>query len=336
MTVTVGLIGCGGVAGAHVHGVLALGEGARITAVADVVAASAERRAAELGGAAVYSDYRELIRDAGVDSVIICLPHHLHAEAIVAAAEAGKHVLCEKPLCITAEDAERVATAVSSSGITLMCAHNQLFLPPVMKAREIVDSGVLGRIYEIRTADVFFNRSLQGSGMGWRGQLATAGGGELIDSGYHPTYLLLHLATGTPVSVVAMTSRHRLDMEGEDSAHVLVRFDDGSLGSIVTSWAYLPTATTEKFSIVAEHGTVWSDGLDLHHQTIDGPLSSHQFPPSDAFTAPYDAEVADFVRCVAEGRRPIDTEVEGIHVLKVILAAYASVAEQRVITLAEL
>jgi predicted dehydrogenase len=168
--------------------------------------------------------------------------------------------------------------------------------------------------------------------MGWRGSLATAGGGELIDTGYHPTYLLLHLATSEPVEVVAMTSRHRLQMEGEDSAQVLVRFADGSVGAIVTSWAYIPSSNTEKFSVVGEKGTLWSDGRTLHHRHVDGRVTTTEFPEVQAFSA----EIADFISCITEGRRPINTEVEGIHVLKVILGAYASVKEKRVITLADL
>jgi hypothetical protein len=133
-----------------------------LAAVADPIAVNAHGRADELG-ATVYSDYRTMLEQADIDAVDICLPHHLHKDAIVAAARAGKHVLCEKPLCLTSEEAAEVAAAVEESGITLMCAHNQL------------------------------------------------------DTGYHPTYLLLHLAGGAPVEVASMLSTHRLSfMEGED------------------------------------------------------------------------------------------------------------------------
>ena len=97
-----------------------------------------------------------MIASGLVDAVDICLPHHLHKDAIVAAAEAGKHVLCEKPLCLTVAEADAVSKAVASSGITLMCAHNQLFLPAVAKAREMIQGGVLGKVYEARTTDSFF------------------------------------------------------------------------------------------------------------------------------------------------------------------------------------
>ncbi len=331
MTVNVGLIGCGGISNPHVRGYLEIPDQAKVTAVADVAEANARTRAEQVGGAKIFSDYHDLIADGGVDAVDICLPHHLHADAIITAAEAGKHILCEKPLCITTEEAEKISKVVQDNGVTLMCAHNQLFMPPVAKARALIQGGELGKVYELRTTDSFFNRGLN-KDMGWRGSLQTAGGGELIDTGYHPTYLLLHLATAEPSEVVAMTSKHRLQMEGEDSAQVLVRFADGSVGTIVTSWAYQPAAVTEKFSVVAENGTLWSDGKTLHHRTVDGTLTTTEFPDVQAFSA----EIADFIGCITDKRRPVNTEVEGIHVLKVILGAYASVAEKRVITLADL
>lgn len=326
---TVGLIGAGGIAGAHVRGYQAASDRIIVAAVADVASDNAAKRAAELGGAATYTDYTEMLLTTPVDAVDICLPHHLHADAIVAAAEAGKHVLCEKPLCLSLAEAARVEAAVQKAGITLMCAHNQLFMPPVAKARELISAGAIGTPYELRTTDSFFN-AFDPANMGWRAHKETAGGGELIDTGYHPTYLLLHLAGSTPTEVTAMTSTHRLTfMEGEDSAQVLVRFASGAVGTIVTSWAYNPAGCTERFSVVGETGSLWSDGEVLNHRVGRGDTHTYTFDRVDGFSA----EIADFASCIAEGRRPIDTEVEGVNVLKVILGAYESVENKAIVTL---
>ena len=110
-----------------------------------------------------------------------------------------------------------------------------------------------------------------------------------------------------------------------------VRFSDNSVGNIVTSWAYRPASVTERFSVVAEKGSLWSDGKSLSYR-VDNETTTLDFPPVDAFAA----EIADFITCVREGRRPINTEEEGVHVLKVILGAYESVKEKRVVTLADL
>ena len=106
------------------------------------------------------------------------------------------------------------------------------------QTKQLLDEGVLGKVYEVHTTDCFYN-DFDPQNMGWRANTATSGGGELIDSGYHPTYVMLHFAGASPVEVTALLSQHRLSfMEGEDSAQVLVRFDNGVLGHLVTSWAY--------------------------------------------------------------------------------------------------
>jgi predicted dehydrogenase len=278
---------------------------------------TARRRAAELGAAA-YTDFRQMILEADLDAVDICLPHHLHAEAIVTAAQAGKHILCEKPLCLTVLQAEQVQQAVSAAGVTLMCAHNQLYLPAVAKAKQALDDGVLGTVYEVRITDSFYN-DFDPQNMGWRASAATSGGGELMDTGYHPTYLMLHFAGGSPVEATALLSRHRLRfMEGEDSAQVLVRFDNGVVGQLVTSWAYDSPPGTERFSVVGERGSLKSDGRSLTVTLRGSGSQTYDFEDVDT----YAYEIGQFADCLRSGTRPLHTEIEGIDVLCLILAAY--------------
>ncbi len=320
--VRIGLIGAGGIAGAHVGGYRRNTDTVRLSAVADPVVESALKRA-EGTDAAIYTDYREMLARADIDAVDICLPHHLHRDAIVAAARAGKHVLCEKPLCLTAEEAADVAAEVAASGITVMCAHNQLFLPAVAAAKALLDDGVLGEIYDVRTTDSFFSDFTPES-MGWRASAKTSGGGELIDTGYHPAYLLIYLAGGTPVKATAMLSTHRLAfMEGEDSAQVLVRFDNGVVGSISTSWAAEPAANTERFSVIGELGSLHSDGTRLSYTVRGAEPVTLEFEPVHEFAE----EIAHFANCLLTGTRPIHTHKEGIEVLGIILAAYESARE---------
>jgi predicted dehydrogenase len=332
MTIRIGLIGAGGIARPHVDGYNASPD-AVITAVADVFEENAQRRAEQAGGdVKVYSDFNDLVADDNVDAVDICLPHHLHAPAILAAAKAGKHIICEKPLCLSVSQADEIAAAVESSGVTLMCAHNQLYFPAVAKAKELLTTGAIGEVYEIRTTDSFYN-DFDPANMGWRADKAKIGGGELIDTGYHPTYLMLHLAGEVPTEVTAMLSKHRLQfMDGEDSAQVLVRFADGKVGHIVTSWAYQPAGCTERFSVVGSEGALWSDGTTLSVAKRGEDPVHEEF--DTVSTIP--AEVADFARRLTTGERPIHNQVEGINVLKVILGAYQSVEEKRTVTLADM
>lgn len=325
--IKVGLIGGGGIADAHIHGYQQHAEAITVAAVADAVEVTATRRGEQLG-AEWFTDYRQMIADTslGLDAVDICLPHHLHADAIVAAANAGLNVLCEKPLCLTADEARRVNAAVKSNGVTLMCAHNQLFMPAVAKAKELLESGVIGTVYEVRTTDSFYNE-FDPANMGWRAHTATSGGGELIDTGYHPSYLMLHLAGGRPIEATAMLSTHRLTfMEGEDSAQVLIRFDNGVVGQLATSWAYQPAASTERFSAVGEFGSLTSDGTTVGYRLRTGEEESFSYEPVETIAV----EIGAFADCLATGTRPPHTEDEGIQVLGMLLAAYESAREKTV------
>jgi predicted dehydrogenase len=316
-TIKVGLIGGGGIVDAHIRGYRAYADLIEVSAVADVIDDTARRRAAELGAAA-YTDFRQMILEADLDAVDICLPHHLHAEAVVSAAQAGRHILCEKPLCLTVEQAIQVHQAVRTAGVTLMCAHNQLFLPAVSTARQLLDQGTLGTVYEVRITDTFYN-DFNPQNMGWRATAATSGGGELMDTGYHPTYLMLHLAGGSPVEATALLSRHRLRfMDSEDSAQVLVRFDNGIVGHLVTSWAYDPPPGTERFSVVGERGSLHSDGTSLTVTLRGSGSQTYDFEAVDSYVS----EIGHFADCLRSGTRPLHTEREGIDVLCLILAAY--------------
>lgn len=331
MTIKVGLIGCGGIAAVHVAGYNKLTD-AKITAVCDVIEESARIRGEEAGGADVYTDMNKMLQEADIDAVDICLPHHLHKGAIIAAAQAGKHILCEKPLCLSLQEADEIRQAVEANGVTLMCAHNQLYIPAVQYAKRLIAGGTIGDVYEIRTTDSFYH-TFDPKTIGWRGQRQFIGGGELIDTGYHPSYLLLYLADSKPIEVTAMTSNHRLSfMDGEDSAQVLVRFENGVVGNIVTSWAYEPSDNTEKFSIVGQRGYAYSKGADITYKMrMSEPPVVNTVKLSGINT--FDAEIADFIKCLQEQRRPINNHEDGINVLKIILGAYQSVEQKRTIEL---
>lgn len=317
--IKVGLIGAGGIAGAHIKGYHQYSNLLAIVAVADAVQSSAESRAAEFG-AASFTDYTTMLAEADIDAVDICLPHHLHKDAIIAAARAGKHILCEKPLCMTFDEALEIRTVIRETGVTLMSAHNQLFQPSVVKAKELLSSGLLGKLYEARTTCSFM-AELDAQSVGWRGDRKQTGGGELIDSGYHPVYMLMYLVGSAPTEVAAMISTHRLDfLTSEDSAHLIVRFENGVVGNVLTSWAYEPSSNTELFSVVGELGSMYSDGKKLSY-TLNGGE-----PVVLSFDEVHDIseEIAHFGRALLSGERPVQTEDDGIAVLSLILAAYAS------------
>lgn len=318
--VNIGILGTGGIAQAHVRGWLKCTDVARVTALADVSEENLRQTQERLGGVRAFRDFHALLKEADVDAVDICLPHHLHAEAILAAAAAGKHALCEKPLCVSGEEARAIRAAQKESGITIMCAHNQIFSPAVQRAKERIDRGDLGRVFAVRTCDCFQIRRTAAE-WGWRAKLATAGGGELIDTGYHPTYLLLYLAGARPVQVMAMAHNYAQPLiEGEDAAQVLVRFENGAVGHIITSWAWDWPEGAWQFQVIGEKGQMYGRDRTFFFKPLGGEPQRDELPAADGF----EAETRHFAECLARSRRPVQTADDGIAVLEVILGAYAS------------
>ena len=335
----VGIIGCGGISRGHARGWIASNERARVVAVADVVEAAAQDRAAQVGGAKIYADYNELLQDPNVDAVDICLPHHVHKEAAVAAANAGKHILIEKPLCLDLDEAKEIEAAVEASGITLMCAHNQVFTESVQEIKPRIEDGLVGDILWIYSADCFITRPYIRTGSAihashaagtWRSKREFMGGGELIDTGYHPTYRLLYLAGSPAVTVSALLTNHRLpQLDGEDTAQVLVTFESGATGQILSSWAMnLPSGYT--IHVVGDRGTIsaGSGRIEIMLNGMERPAVKELQVP-DTFAR----EIAHFIGCLENGEAPVQGLADGIATLRLIRGAYRSVEEQRIISL---
>ncbi len=323
----IGMIGCGSISRVHVEGFLAIPERAKITAVCDILPEAMDRVAEKVDGIEKFLDYNELIEKSGVDAVVVLLPHHLHKDCIVKAADHGKHILCEKPLCISLDEAEEITQAVESNNVTLMSAHNQIFSPCIQEAKRRLEAKEVGRVFQIRTCDCFLARLPE---WGWRANLATAGGGELIDTGYHPSYLLLHLAPSKPVAVTAMLGRYvQHEVEGEDSANVLVQFEDGSIGFIYTSWAWEWPEGYHQFHVIGEKGQMYGRKNKFAVKRNDEEPVQTEFPERHEFQA----EIEHFIECLEEGKTPIQSHVDGIDVLKVILGAYKATKTKGIVEL---
>jgi hypothetical protein len=156
----VGIIGAGWMGVVHATSWQDHATRGEIVAVADVSLPRAQDIAERFTGgqARAYTTAAELLADPAVEAVDICLPHHLHAGTIAQAAHAGKAILCEKPLCMTLDEAAAIGRVLRETGATFMCAHNQLFQPSLVAAREALAVGVLGEVYVVRSIEVGQNR----------------------------------------------------------------------------------------------------------------------------------------------------------------------------------
>src|SRR5215213_6511473 len=156
--VRVGLVGSGGISAAHAKGFIKYADKIKCVALCDVSQDNLKKRSDQLGGVSrQFNDWKAMLKEMGdeIDAVDICLPHHLHGPAIIDAAAAGKHIICEKPMCMSLKEADEIAAAVSKAGVTYMSAHNQLFMPVVQEAKRLIDGGELGKIYWLRSQDCF-------------------------------------------------------------------------------------------------------------------------------------------------------------------------------------
>ena len=321
--VRLGLIGCGGISAGHMRGVLEHANKIRAVALADINERSLGARDEQLGGGlAKFTDWRKMLREMKdeIDAVDICLPHHLHKAAIVDAARAGKHILCEKPLCLNLHEAAEIGRVLKRTRVTYMSGHNQLFLPFLRTVKQMIESKRLGRIFWIRSQDCFMLRTTP-KRMGWRANVVTQGGGELIDTGYHPTYRLLYLAGSKPAAVRATFGQYSLKLDAEDTAAVQVRFENGIIGEIFTSWAFRLPHGTHQVHVIGEKGEVFGSGTNLYYRP-DGfeEPARMTFPQVASFTA----QIEHFADCLRTGKRPIHGFEEGRDVLKVILDAAES------------
>ena len=327
--VRVALIGSGGISAAHGRGFLKYKDKIQCVALCDVSADNLKKRTEQLAPTGItpktFGDWKVMLKEMSgeIDAVDICLPHHLHGPAIIDSAAAGKHILCEKPMCMNLAEADEISAAVKKSGVTYMSAHNQLFMPVVQEAKRMIDAGELGRVYFLRSQDCFRAGGEGGNPFkgSWRANLKTQGGGELIDTGYHPSYRLLYLGGALAESIHGQMARFVQMIEGDDTASVQVRFANGAIGEILTSWAFALPFGTHQIHIVGEKGQLFGSNNTLYHlpNGVTEPLK-RDFDEVDTF----EAEIAHFADCLVEGKRPIHSVEEGRAVLELITKAYAS------------
>jgi predicted dehydrogenase len=246
---TIGLIGAGGIAQTHLRTLAAIPD-VKVAAVADIDLEAAQRTAARWEIPDVHQDYRELVSRGDIEGVLVCTPTAVHAPPAIAALEAGKHVLVEKPMEATLAAAAEMVRAAHRSGRILMCALKLRFSPQLAAARRIVDSGALGHVYYGET--IADRRRAMSGGSFVRRDLA--GLGVTADLGIYALDTALYvLGHPKPVAVSAVMSnaigrtaetvygawsRYPLpDLDVEDFAAAWIRFEDGMRLVLKTSWS---------------------------------------------------------------------------------------------------
>jgi predicted dehydrogenase len=324
----VAVVGCGSISQRHFEAFRGLG-----VRVAWAVDTSRERREAAVSryGGRPTASMEEALADPEVDAVDLCLPHFLHAPMAVQALEAGKHVLCEKPLAISLEEADAMIDAAERARRILMVGENVWYDSALLKIRELLVDGAVGTVSLAQiTRDVWMSEQ-DLPDRPWFQWMKTAGGGIMMSGGVHD-FEKARMLFGEISCIAAVRAPQRLlMMEGDDASVVLVRFTSGAVGTIIESYSAMTPVTRT--------------GGELHTLRIDGSLGSIMYDGGAiyVFSSPgrvressteqtievgeYDTfrtEIAHFLECVESGHEPVTSARSQRRPLELVLAAYRS------------
>ncbi len=299
---------------------LAKADGTRLAAVCSRDLNKAREMGQQFGFARAYESYEELLRDASVDVVYLATPNALHAEQTIQAAHAGKHVLCEKPMALSVEDAERMVEACERAGVRLGVGFHIRHHPATRETRRLMAEGELGRVFLFDARFVNAN-PMRGD---WWQDPGMIGAYIMGARGCHALDLLCHLAGRAPRAVTAMTDGQRGDKPLEDTAVATLRFDDDVFATMVAT----------RFGAGAENGfTVYGTAGLVQGMGTFGPLPTGtlrailvgsttqvSYQAKDLFQA----EAEAFNRAVVERTTPNASGLDGLLSVRVTQAVLES------------
>jgi predicted dehydrogenase len=278
------------------------------------------------------------VERSDVDAVVVATPNGYLAEIAIAALSAGKHVLVEKPMGRTAEEAERMRAAACAAGRVLKVGFNHRYHPAIAEAWRRVQDGAVGEVVNVQCR--YGHGGRPGYEREWRGNRALAGGGELLDQGVHVVDLL-NWFLGVPDRAFAMLQTAAWSLEGlEDNAFGLFRFRSGAVAALHTSW----TQWKNQFSFevygrsgaVCVHGLGGSYGVETLIEYRRRPEGGAPGTETRAFEEPdgsWRLEWEDFVQAVQGGGRMLGTADDGVVAMRMLDALYRSAASATVVQL---
>jgi len=315
--IRVGIVGCGQMGRWHLDSYRA-NPRVEVVAFADTNLVNAERFALEAGGKA-YASVGEMVREARLDAASICTVPATHREIALELLSARVHVLCEKPLAVSAAEAEEMARKADEQKRFLIPAFKFRFHDEVREAKKLVEKGSLGRISSFR---LMFGADFPVDGS-WYGDKRLAGGGVMMDNGPHAVDLIAYLF-GPIAAVTAQTSRSQ-ELAVEDTAQLICRMADGIVGTVDLSWS-VGVPSKAYLEIYGDIGTALLDAEGVTYKFKS--WSEWQRIPNRATAAQEFARQIDhFVNAVSTGRAPVVGNADGLSSQKILDAAYRSVEE---------
>ena len=323
MPLRVGVIGTGFAGSTHARACVGL-PGVELRAIAAATVAEAEPLARELG-ARIAPDAAALCASDDVDLVVVASPTYLHAEQVIAAAEAGKHVFCEKPIARTRDDAEAMVRACSAAGVRLAVGHVVRFFPEYRRAKELIDSGALGRIALARLSRGTLS---VGAARAWYLDPAKSGG-VVLDLMLHDLDVL-RWWLGEPARVYG---RRIGDGGALDYAVATVRYDDRPIAQLEASWAEHSGFRTA-FALRGDRGLLEHDSRaasPLVVQSAAGDATGAVIPTPTLRETPYRRQLRDLAERLSRGEPPLVDGREGLRSLALGLAVIESADRREVV-----
>ncbi|HEV3121920.1 MAG TPA: Gfo/Idh/MocA family oxidoreductase [Isosphaeraceae bacterium] len=341
-TVRVGLVGSGFVTAIH-YEALARVEGVKVAAVASPTAGNAERFAAARGIAHHFCDYRQLLDLKEVDLVVLGLPNDLHCEVTVAAAQAGKHVVVEKPMAMNLAECDRMIAACQEGKVILGYAEELCFAPKYVRLKQLVDEGALGKVHLVKQSEKH-----DGPHAPWFYDTRRSGGGVTFDMGCHAIEFFRWILGKPAIKGVYAemgTYLHGDKTDGDDEAILLVSFDGGAVGLAEESWTK-PGGMDDRAEVFGSQGQAYADVLFGNAlRTFSrggfgyavekaGATQGWSFPVfEEIWNYGFPQEMEHFVKCVRNGLVPVENGDDGRAVVEAIQAAYLSAREHRRVAL---
>lgn len=335
------ILGCGRIARRHADllGLEQIG-GARLTAVCDTNSVRAQAFGDRYRVKA-FTQLAEMLQQPDIDVVAVLTPSGMHAEHAMAAARSGRHIVVEKPIALTLDDADAMIAAAAAAKVRLFVVKQNRFNVPVLKMREALEKGRFGRLV-LGTVRVRWCRDQAYYDQdGWRGTWALDGGVLSNQASHHVDMLSWFM--GDVVSVYAKGITALVDIEAEDTAAATLKFANGALGIIEATSAARPKDIEGSVSILGSSGAVeiagfamnsirtWQFSVPDENDTIV--MEKYSVNPPDVYGFGHHAYYEHVVHCLQSGNAAVVDGVEGKRSLELISALYESMASGREVTM---
>lgn len=333
--VRVGIIGCGAIAQIVHFPILSRMEDVEITAIADNDKTKVAALADKYRIANFYTDYEKLLAREDVEAVIICTPNHTHSPITLASLGAGKHVMVEKPISRTYDEAKSMADEAKKRKRTLMIGMNHRFRPDAMVLKNFVKGKELGKIFYCKSG--WLRRRGSWNESEWARKKTMAGGGVFMDLGIPMLDLSLWLMEFPKVKSVFSATYNHYQKEGiEDSATVMVRFESDAVLSLEVSWTLLMENDFMYTNLFGTAGGALLNPLRIHkemHGNLVNVTPTKVEKAENNYKKSYEYELKHFVECLKHDRPVMSNAEEALEIMRISEAIYQSAKEKREVTL---